>query len=116
MLLRLTSCGVLLPRFPLGKRRIDFRDEDGRKVIIVRRECMQISLAANTMAPAYLAILSKGFVVTTSGDMMVAEKGQHRFVAEEPVSLLGLIALAEVRGEEWQASDDEIAAFLRNFG
>jgi hypothetical protein len=77
---------------------------------------MQISQAANTMAPAYLAILSKGFAVTTSGDMMVAEKGQYRFVADEPLSLLGLIALVEVRGEGWQANDDEIAAFVRDFG
>lgn len=77
---------------------------------------MQISLAANTMTPAYLAILSKGFVVTTSGDMMIAEKGQNRFVAEEPVSLLGLIALVEVRGEEWQADDHEIDAFVQDFG
>jgi len=77
---------------------------------------MQISSVANTMTPAYLAILSKGFTVTAGGDLMVAEKGSHRFVAEEPVSLLGLIALVEVRGWEWQAHDDEIDAFMRDFG
>jgi hypothetical protein len=73
---------------------------------------MQISHAANTMTPAYLAILSKGFTVTASGDYMIAEKGPHRFVAEGPVELQGLIALFEVRGEEWQANDDEIDAFI----
>ena len=76
---------------------------------------MQISSAANTMTPAYLAILSKGYSVTASGDLMVAEKGPHRFVAEDPVLLLGLIALFEVRGEEWKADDDEIDAFMRDF-
>ena len=55
---------------------------------------MKISHAANTMTPSYLAILSKGFTVTASGDYMVAEKGPDRFVAEGPVELLGLIALS----------------------
>lgn len=77
---------------------------------------MLLSHAANTMTPAYLAILSKGYTVRTDGDYMIAERADARFVAEEPVALLGLIALFEVRGEDWAATDDEIEDFIRQFG
>jgi len=77
---------------------------------------MRLSDAANVMTPAYLTILSKGFSVRRSGDLLVAEKADDQFTAEGPVSLLGLIAIAEVRGEAWQATDDEVSAFVDRFG
>jgi hypothetical protein len=54
--------------------------------------------------------------VKSSGDLMVAERDGSSFVAESPVPLLGLIALAEIRGENWQATDDEIDEFVALFG
>jgi hypothetical protein len=72
--------------------------------------------AANVMTPAYLTILSKGYSVKRCGERMVAEREGSSFAAESPVTLLGLIAVAEARGEMWQASDDEIDEFVALFG
>jgi hypothetical protein len=44
-----------------------------------------------------------------------ALKGCDEFIAEDPLSLLGLVALFEVRGPNWQAADNEIDAFLSQF-
>ena len=42
----------------------------------------------------------------------VATKGDNEFVGEDPITLLGLIKLAEVRGEDWHASDSEIDKYM----
>ncbi|KMO29660.1 hypothetical protein VQ02_29335 [Methylobacterium variabile] len=76
---------------------------------------MDLADAGNVTVPAYLAISRKGYAVHRSGRFMIAENGEHRFLAEGPLQLLGLIALVEVRGESWQASDDEIDAYLARF-
>lgn len=34
------------------------------------------------------------------------------YVAEDPLSLLGLVKLHEVRGDNWKVSDDEIDKYL----
>ena len=79
--------------------------------------------AGNTIVPAYLALLQRGLsvhrepsAVTDSGTLWVAEVAGHQFVAEDPVTLLGLVAMYETRGPEWQASDDEIESFIAKFG
>ncbi len=77
---------------------------------------MRVVDAANAMTPAYLAILSKGYEIRSNDGLMIAERESNYFSAEGPVSLLGLIAMAEIRGESWQASDDEIGEFLEKFG
>ena len=77
---------------------------------------MHLADAANIMTPAYLVILSKGYSVEVAGDLMVAERDGSSFVADGPVALLGLIAMAEIRGENWQATDEEIDAFVALFG
>jgi hypothetical protein len=46
----------------------------------------------------------------------IAEDAAQRFVAEDPLALLGLVALYEARGPEWQASDEQIDRFLAEFG
>jgi len=73
---------------------------------------MYIYDAASAMTPAYLAILAKGYTVRLDGTYMIAERGADTFVADGPVPLLGLIAMIEVRREAWQATDDEICAFV----
>lgn len=76
----------------------------------------RISSAANTLAPAWLAIRHKGYDVSmlSSGDneLCVAKKGEFEFVAEDTVLLLGLIAMYETRGKNWKATDAEIDEFM----
>jgi hypothetical protein len=79
--------------------------------------------APNTVIPAYLALLQRGLSVRREpasgsgrGSYWVAEDAGHRFVAEDPLTLLGLVALDETRGPDWQASDEEIDRFLAQFG
>jgi hypothetical protein len=45
-----------------------------------------------------------------------AHKGDESYFAEDPVAVLGLIRLVELRSWEWRASDDEIDRTLRRFG
>lgn len=73
---------------------------------------MKIAAAANVMAPAWLAILAKGFRVELREPYLVAVRGNDEFVAEDPITLLGLIAVVEARGENWQATDEEIARLM----
>ncbi|WP_157219162.1 hypothetical protein [Flavisphingomonas formosensis] len=77
---------------------------------------MHLVDAANVMTPAYLAILSKGYSVWSDKGLMLAEREGDRFIADGPVPLLGLIAMAEIRGEMRQASDQEIGQFIALFG
>jgi len=77
---------------------------------------MHLSDAANLMTPAYLTILAKGYAVHAEQGLMVAVKGSRSFSAEGPVALLGVIAIAETRGDHWQATDNEIEDFVARFG
>lgn len=77
---------------------------------------MRLIDAANVTTPAYLAILSKGYSVRSDNGAMVAEREGDCFIADGPVPLLGLIAMAEIRGPAWQASDNEIDQFTALFG
>jgi hypothetical protein len=76
---------------------------------------MHLSAAANLLAPAYLSLLAKGYSVRDENGLMVAERGPDCFLAENPIELLGVIAIAETRGENWQATDDEIDDFILRF-
>ncbi|WP_152669937.1 hypothetical protein [Lysobacter capsici] len=78
---------------------------------------MRIAMAGNTLAPAYSALLQKGYTVERHPelpDCCVASKNGYSFLADNPVELLGLIAMIEVRGEAWQASDREVEDFLQH--
>ncbi|MEI8379033.1 MAG: hypothetical protein WCJ09_02820 [Planctomycetota bacterium] len=79
--------------------------------------------AGNTLVPAYLAILQRGFLVhkepsavTESGTVWIAENADREFFAEDLVMLLGRISMYESRGPSWQASDEEIDRFTAEFG
>jgi hypothetical protein len=81
-----------------------------------------IAAAGNTLVPAYLALRAKGYVVRREGPISAdseeswsAEDAHRRFIADDTVALLGLVALFETRGEGWQASDEEIDRFLAEF-
>ena len=77
---------------------------------------VQISRAGNTVVPAILALEAMGMVVEVHPDRVVASSELGRFAADDPVAVLGLMKLVEARGEDWQASDDEIASTLQRYG
>ena len=79
----------------------------------------RIATAGNTVVPALLALEELGFVVTVekSGDaeLFRATRGDETYVAEDPVAVLGLVKLIEMRGWEWQPSDVEIDEVMRRY-
>ena len=82
---------------------------------------MNLNAAANVVVPAYLALLAKGYAVrcersSNDSEFWVADGPLGRFGADDTVTLLGVVAVAETRGENWRASDAEIESFLKKFG
>ncbi len=79
---------------------------------------MRIVALANTEVPAILALESLGFNIASrivnvdQGMIWTATGNGDEYVAEDPLSLLGLVTLLEVRGDTWQASDDDIEKYL----
>ncbi len=80
----------------------------------------QIGTAGNTANPTLYALKQKGYAVTLSywrdgnGDFSssyTAMKEGRRFIAESPEELLGLVAMWEVRGDDWRSSTDEEQAW-----
>jgi hypothetical protein len=71
-----------------------------------------IAAAGNTVVPALLALEGLGFEVTTQsssvGETTIAVRAEEKYVAEDPVTVLGLIKLIELRTWQWGASDSEI--------
>ncbi len=76
----------------------------------------EISQAANTLVPAILALEALGFTLTVQGDLVEARSDAGRYVAPDPVGVLGLVKLVETRGSSWRATDSEIDATLERFG
>ncbi|HLY80285.1 MAG TPA: hypothetical protein VKQ70_12970 [Caulobacteraceae bacterium] len=77
---------------------------------------MRLASAANLLTPAYLTLLDRGYDLRQEGDLLIAARGGDTFMAEDPITLLGVIAIAEARGENWQATDKQIDEFLVRFG
>ena len=72
-----------------------------------------IAAAGNTLAPALAALQALGYVVSVVNDSILrAESAEAVFLAEDPLQLLGLIKMHEVRGNNWQPSDAEVDAWL----
>lgn len=76
---------------------------------------IRIAAAGNTLAPA-LGILQKlGYAVTrdkSAEQQYQAEDDICIFVADDPVTLLGLVKIYEERGADWQPSDEEVQRLL----
>ena len=72
---------------------------------------MRMSVAGNLLTPAYLTIIERGYAVRRKGDFWIAVKGDDTFTARDPISLLGVIAVGEARGENWRATDEQIKEF-----
>jgi hypothetical protein len=79
-----------------------------------------LAAAGNVLVPAYLALIQKGYAVRSENtgagnEVWFAENDTHRFIADDPVTLVGLVALHETRGDDWQAPDEEIMNFLARY-
>lgn len=74
-----------------------------------------IAAAGNTMAPALAVLREIGFTVTKqlSAEGLYEAVGKGcTLVAEDPLTLLGLAKLYEVRGAGWRPTDAEVSEFL----
>ncbi len=81
-------------------------------------EGRRIAAAGNTVVPAVLALEAAGYRVSKlNGDLFEATSVDgSNYVADDPVALLGLIKLVELRGWTWRATDSEIDSVLTRFG
>ena len=75
-----------------------------------------IGAMGNTVVPALLALEHLGFEVTvlnsSVGQTTSAFRGEEKYFAEDPVTVLGLIKLIELRTWQWVATDSEIEKTL----
>lgn len=82
----------------------------------VREYQIKIRIAGNTGGPALFALRAKGYTVELS--YVRDESGEYAaeyaavkdgcvFSADTPEALLGLVAMWEVRGDDWRASTDD---------
>jgi hypothetical protein len=83
---------------------------------------MKVSDAGNVIIPAYLTLQDKGYVVEQIFDESVdgitvwrATKGIDEFNASDPLTLLGVVAMVEHRGEAWQADTEEALPFMNKY-
>jgi len=74
---------------------------------------VRIATAGNTENPALLVLKAKGYEVRVGLDeegqivSFWARQNSNVFIADSLVSLLGLVALWENRGDNWPTHDDE---------
>ncbi len=54
-------------------------------------------------------------VVDVQADRVVASSCAVQFIADDPVAVLGLVRLVELRGADWMAKDEDIAATFERF-
>ena len=74
-----------------------------------------IAAASNTLAPALAVLRQLGYKVSCvpgSPDLLQADNGQTRLVAEDTLQLLGLASIAAHRGTAWRPTDAEISDLL----
>ncbi|MFK7970351.1 MAG: hypothetical protein AB8F95_08290, partial [Bacteroidia bacterium] len=66
----------------------------------------QISAAGNTLAPLYFLLKEKGYILTKKDNKLIAENEKARLVAEDLLTLGGLVLLFENKGKNWRVDDD----------
>jgi hypothetical protein len=76
-----------------------------------------ITTAGNTVAPAILALEALGFRVQIKrepeGEGCHATRKDEAYFAADPIEVLGLVKLVEVRGWLWATTDDELEEVAR---
>jgi hypothetical protein len=87
----------------------------GRNIVPNKR----IAAAGNTVVPALLVLENLGFDVavrsSSLGQTVVAVRGEEQYQGDDPVAVLGLIKLIEVRSWEWLPADSEIDNTTRKY-
>ncbi len=83
---------------------------------------MKVSEAGNTIIPAYYALIEKGYqverVLKEPEDNITlwrATKGSLECNASNPITLLGVVAMAETRGEDWKLTQAEFKEFHEKY-
>lgn len=74
-----------------------------------------LAAAGNTLSPALAVLRELGYTVTreASGERLFRAKNANcLLLAEDPLRLLGLVKLYEIRGEQWRPTDSEVDDFL----
>ena len=76
----------------------------------------QIAIAGNTVVPGLLALERLGFeiAVDPSGPVR-ATRGDESYIADDPVTVLGLVKLVEMRSWNWRADDSEITEVISRY-
>lgn len=79
----------------------------------------QLSAAGHTLVPAILALEALGFELSVdlglNQPLWKARNGMESFTAEDPLTLLGLIRLTELRGPDWQADNNQINEVIQRY-
>lgn len=78
-----------------------------------------ILAAANIIVPAFLVLEQLGFTVTVDEGAEVsrvrARRGDEEFVADDPITILGLVKLIESRTWDWKPTDEEIDQTIKRY-
>ena len=81
---------------------------------------VKIAATANTLAPAWRVLVSKGWDVERHYDepteRWTAKRGPIELSAQDVLQLLGLVCVYNSRGDEWRPTDDEVRDFLKVCG
>lgn len=80
------------------------------------RAGLHIAGAGNVEAPAWAVLVSRGYQVESCPRGLIANGPMGTFESDGALGLLGLVAVAEARGLQWQASDAEVEDYLRATG
>lgn len=75
---------------------------------------VDLSQTGNTVVPAILALRELGMSIEQNAGGFLARSGSATFYAEDPVAVLGLVKLAEIR-RPWSATDQEMDDILAEF-
>ena len=79
----------------------------------------RIGAMGNTVVPALLALEQLGFEVTVQnssvGQTTIAVRGKEAYFADDPVAVLGLIKLIELRTWQWGATDSELEKTMHKY-
>jgi hypothetical protein len=76
----------------------------------------KIGDAGDTVVPAILAPKPFGFLVeAVTPDVFRATRDDEIYVADDPVRLLGLVKLIEVRGWQWSVTDSETDEAIKEY-
>lgn len=81
---------------------------------------MRIVASVNTEVPSWLALKEQGWEIKKidsvgSKKLWVATKNGTDFIGGNPIELMGLIAMYEARGEQWQAEAEQIEEYQEKY-